>query len=200
MVRHTLPIITAAAKAFKEASKTDSSSTKNGYLDSKLLHYANVETDHPYKPASVSHFRIQFPSQVQWLSLEFDNKCGFAQAEDKIINILVPRSSSSSNKDKSSSQDVSEAVVTPMMGMNFEDFYSNFQNFGLHAPAGLILLPGNVYIQCTCTYVNIYECIQKHHVHCTCILYLYMYLYQRPCGVLFLFFYLPFDLFLVFLR
>ena len=155
MVRRTLPIITAAVKAFKEASKTDSSSKKNGYLDSKLLHYANVETDHPYKLASVSHFRVQFPSQVQWLSLEFDNKCGFAQAEDKIINISVPRSSSSSNKDKSCSQDVSEAVVTPMMGMNFEDFYSNFQNFGLHVPAGLILLPGT----CNCTYsVHVHMC------------------------------------------
>lgn len=56
---------------------------RNGsYGDAKLTHNASVETDHPYKLASVSHFRVQFPEQVQQMSLQFDPKCGFAQQED----------------------------------------------------------------------------------------------------------------------
>ncbi len=142
MVRRTLPVITATVKGFRQLTNPDVCNSDNEYLDSKLLHYANIETDHPYKPATVSHYRVKFPDQVKWLSLEFDSKCGFAQPEDKLINILVPRNND--NKKKDSSED--SVVVTPMIGIDFEDLYSNFQNFGLSTLAGLLILPGNLIV------------------------------------------------------
>ena len=46
-------------------------------------HFAWVESDHPYKrEASVSNYKVQFPSSVQWLTLEFDPRCATAQPED----------------------------------------------------------------------------------------------------------------------
>lgn len=45
-------------------------------------YYAVVESDHPYKPATISRYRLQFPDDVQWMSLEFDPKSATAQAED----------------------------------------------------------------------------------------------------------------------
>ena len=45
-------------------------------------HYAWVESEHPYKPASVSNYRVSFPESVQWMSVEFDPRCGTAQMED----------------------------------------------------------------------------------------------------------------------
>lgn len=144
MIKQTLPIISAVVKSFQEITNPGSHAPENEYLDSKLLHYANVETDHPYKPAAVSHFKVKFPEQVKWLSLEFDPKCGFAQPEDKLMNILIPRDVGNGVTTETSDEDPSstDTVVTTMIGVNFEDIYANFQNFGVATPAGLIVLPG----------------------------------------------------------
>ncbi len=47
-------------------------------------HYAWVESDHPYKAASVNNYRVAFPDSVQWMSVEFDPRCGTAQMEDTL--------------------------------------------------------------------------------------------------------------------
>ncbi|XP_063236464.1 E3 ubiquitin-protein ligase MYCBP2 isoform X2 [Bacillus rossius redtenbacheri] len=52
-------------------------------------HYAWVESDHPYKPATVSNYRVSFPEGVKWLCVEFDPRCGTAQAEDT-LQLYVP--------------------------------------------------------------------------------------------------------------
>ena len=52
-------------------------------------HFAWVESDHPYKrEASVSNYKVQFPSSVQWLTLEFDPRCATAQPED-VLQIYI---------------------------------------------------------------------------------------------------------------
>ena len=54
-------------------------------------HYAWVESEHPYKPASVNTYRVSFPESVQWMSVEFDPRCGTAQMEDVLqIHIRNP--------------------------------------------------------------------------------------------------------------
>ena len=63
-------------------------------------HYAWVESEHPYKPASVNNYRVSFPESVQWMSVEFDPRCGTAQMEDILqIHIRNPtfRAPSSQN-------------------------------------------------------------------------------------------------------
>ena len=53
LVKRVLPVVSAAVQSI-----TDSSKDPSVYSDTKLLHYATVETDHPYKPASISHFKV----------------------------------------------------------------------------------------------------------------------------------------------
>ena len=138
MVRRTLPVIAAATKILRQP---DSEDDKNGYLDAKLMHYASVETDHPYKQTNVAHFKVQFPDSVQWMSLELDSKCGFAQPEDKLASLLIPCKSNFSQEQSVNSKPT-DTTVTKMFGVTFDDLYSNFQHFGLDTPAGLVVLPG----------------------------------------------------------
>ena len=58
----------------------------NMELDTQF--YAWVESDHPYKPASVSSYRVLFPSSVQWMSVEFDQQCSTTQPED-VLQIYI---------------------------------------------------------------------------------------------------------------
>ncbi|KAK4016037.1 hypothetical protein OUZ56_031000 [Daphnia magna] len=43
-----------------------------------------VESEHPYRPATVSHFRVCFPESVRWMCLEFDSQCCTSQVEDSL--------------------------------------------------------------------------------------------------------------------
>ncbi|XP_073976386.1 MYC binding protein highwire isoform X3 [Rhodnius prolixus] len=52
-------------------------------------HKAWVESDHPYKPATVSNYKVVFPDQVQWMAIEFTAECGTAQAEDS-LQLYIP--------------------------------------------------------------------------------------------------------------
>ncbi|XP_074945281.1 E3 ubiquitin-protein ligase MYCBP2 isoform X47 [Phalacrocorax aristotelis] len=52
-------------------------------------HYAVVESEHPYKPACVTHYKVTFPECVRWITIEFDTQCGTAQSED-VLRLLIP--------------------------------------------------------------------------------------------------------------
>ncbi|XP_076623337.1 MYC binding protein highwire isoform X2 [Colletes latitarsis] len=52
-------------------------------------HYTWLESDHPYKPATVSHYRVTFPDTVKWLTIEFTPECGTAQPED-YLQLYIP--------------------------------------------------------------------------------------------------------------
>ena len=106
---------------------------------SELTHYAVVETDHPYKPSSVSHFKVKFPAPVSWMTLEFDPRCGFAQQEDKLASLLVPR-----DKGGADESVATQTSVTPMVGVSLDDLYTDFRRFELQTPAGLVLIPGGL--------------------------------------------------------
>ncbi|XP_030837055.1 E3 ubiquitin-protein ligase MYCBP2 [Strongylocentrotus purpuratus] len=53
------------------------------------MHYAVVECDHPYKPATVANYKVCFPDSVQWMLLQFDPQCGTAQPEDS-LQLYIP--------------------------------------------------------------------------------------------------------------
>ena len=130
LVQRMLPVVSAATNSLRQSD----GEVSPGYSDAKLMHYANLDTDHPYKQACVTYYRVVFPERVHWMTMEFDPRSGFAQNEDKIADLLIPRknisSSPSSNKD---------TVDTAMIEVTFEDIYNGFQ---LPCPAGLVLLPG----------------------------------------------------------
>ncbi|XP_069614194.1 E3 ubiquitin-protein ligase MYCBP2 isoform X15 [Ranitomeya imitator] len=52
-------------------------------------HYAVVESEHPYKAASVMQYKVSFPECVRWVSVEFDPQCGTAQSED-VLRLMIP--------------------------------------------------------------------------------------------------------------
>lgn len=59
LVKRTLAVVSMAAQsAAKECCSEPSSSSPTAYSDTKLMHYATVETEHPYKPSSVKHFKV----------------------------------------------------------------------------------------------------------------------------------------------
>ncbi|KAH1008686.1 hypothetical protein HUJ05_009221, partial [Dendroctonus ponderosae] len=61
--------------------------------DSKTTTTSNhctwVESEHPYKPATVANYRVRFPCCVKWMSLEFDASCSTAQPEDS-LQLYIP--------------------------------------------------------------------------------------------------------------
>ncbi|XP_065845558.1 E3 ubiquitin-protein ligase MYCBP2-like isoform X3 [Oscarella lobularis] len=54
------------------------------------FHQTVVESDHPYKPGSVSTYKVELPDSVQWMVVEFDPQCAVAQTEDH-LTVSVPR-------------------------------------------------------------------------------------------------------------
>ncbi|GFN82137.1 myc binding protein 2 [Plakobranchus ocellatus] len=52
-------------------------------------HYALVESEHPYKPATVVSYKVEFPRSVRWMVVEFDSQCATAQPEDS-LQLYVP--------------------------------------------------------------------------------------------------------------
>ncbi|XP_037938854.1 E3 ubiquitin-protein ligase highwire [Teleopsis dalmanni] len=62
----------------------DSNTTSN--------HYCVVESEHPYRSATINCYRVEFPPCVQWLTIEFDSQCGTAQLEDYLLLSIPMRS------------------------------------------------------------------------------------------------------------
>ncbi|XP_064413761.1 E3 ubiquitin-protein ligase MYCBP2 isoform X3 [Latimeria chalumnae] len=98
LVQQLLPAVAAlnqkyAPPAFNPNQSTDSAT---GNMPEQGLsacttsnHYAVVESDHPYKPASVAQYKVSFPECVRWMTIEFDPQCGTGQPED-VLRLLIP--------------------------------------------------------------------------------------------------------------
>ncbi|CAG2118486.1 unnamed protein product, partial [Medioppia subpectinata] len=52
-------------------------------------HYATVESDHPYKSATVCNYLVKFAPTVKWMCIDFDSRCATAQPEDT-LQIYIP--------------------------------------------------------------------------------------------------------------
>ncbi|XP_059170813.1 E3 ubiquitin-protein ligase MYCBP2-like isoform X4 [Physella acuta] len=82
---------------FKVSSALDSSTSSLSSLaagdataaTTTSQHYAIVESDHPYKPANVVNYRVEFPSVVKWMVIEFDPQCATGQPEDS-LQLYIP--------------------------------------------------------------------------------------------------------------
>ncbi|ESO93790.1 hypothetical protein LOTGIDRAFT_153260, partial [Lottia gigantea] len=95
MIQDILPAVATITKQFvnpmiNSSSTFDSSMTDQGTTTTSQ-HYAIVQSDHPYKPASVANYKVEFPPSVRWIAIEFDNQCSTAQPEDS-LQLSVPTS------------------------------------------------------------------------------------------------------------
>ncbi|XP_062389671.1 E3 ubiquitin-protein ligase MYCBP2 isoform X1 [Sardina pilchardus] len=98
LVQELLPAVSAlnqkyAPPMFNPNQSTDS--TTGNQPDQGLSacttsnHYAVIESDHPYKQASVTQYKVSFPDCVRWTTIEFDPQCGTAQPED-VLRLFIP--------------------------------------------------------------------------------------------------------------
>ncbi|XP_037787011.1 E3 ubiquitin-protein ligase MYCBP2-like isoform X1 [Penaeus monodon] len=93
LIQEILPHVAALNNLSLVTQQTAIPETIEGCHTTTSHHYAWVESDHPYKPATVANYRVSFPSSVQWMTLEFDPQCGTAQPEDS-LQVYVPSLSS----------------------------------------------------------------------------------------------------------
>ncbi|XP_031781072.1 E3 ubiquitin-protein ligase MYCBP2 isoform X6 [Nasonia vitripennis] len=98
-------------------------------------HYCTwLESDHPYKPATVSYYRVTFPETVKWLTLEFTPDCGTAQPED-YLQLYIPNVDGSFAKSPESCNLEESPVYWPVLHK-----LSNVQS---QWPQNAVVLPGN---------------------------------------------------------
>ena len=77
------------------------------------------------------------------MSLEFDPRSGFAQKEDKIGELLIPRRSAQAPPTYPSYNKPTEDTVTSsIIGVGVDDLYAEWDRYALDFPPGLVLLPG----------------------------------------------------------
>ncbi|XP_013400127.1 E3 ubiquitin-protein ligase MYCBP2 [Lingula anatina] len=146
LVQELLPPIAAlniimdaiqAEKGGPEKAKVHNSNGGNGLMEFSTTsqHYAIVESDHPYKPAAVVNYRVTFPEDVKWMSLEFAPECGTAQNED-CLQLFIPA--------RYSAKQVA-AHRQSMADTDLDTYWPVLKKFyGQHNwPSMSIILPGN---------------------------------------------------------
>ncbi|XP_060732394.1 E3 ubiquitin-protein ligase MYCBP2 isoform X14 [Tachysurus vachellii] len=98
LVQELLPAVSAlnqkyAPPAFNPNQSTDSTTGNQPEQGLSACttssHYAVLESDHPYKQAAVTQYKVSFPDCVRWITIEFDQQCGTAQPED-VLRVLIP--------------------------------------------------------------------------------------------------------------
>ncbi|CAG9818959.1 unnamed protein product [Phaedon cochleariae] len=102
--------------------------------DTTSHHYTLVESDHPYKPSTVSNYRVLFPESVKWMSLDFDSACATVQPED-LLQLFVPALKQTDRKHFSCLDD----GETPL------PYWPVLHKFSgsLQWPTSSVILPGN---------------------------------------------------------
>ena len=84
------------------------------------------------------------------MTLEFDPRCGFAQREDKIGELLIPRGKNGFNTSPvPNNNNKQDKELSELVGLPFDDLYADWERYNLDSPPGLVLVPGHS--QCTCT-------------------------------------------------
>ncbi|XP_033631426.1 E3 ubiquitin-protein ligase MYCBP2-like isoform X2 [Asterias rubens] len=127
------PIITASATANHSMDSAASQSGEMGGVTTSP-HYAVVESDHPYKPATVANYRVAFPEHVQWMLLEFDAQCGTAQPEDGLQLYIPARGVPRPKKKGEETSDDLQLTHWPVLGR-----FHGSNNW----PTSALILPGN---------------------------------------------------------
>ncbi|XP_043104380.1 E3 ubiquitin-protein ligase MYCBP2 isoform X12 [Puntigrus tetrazona] len=98
LVQELLPAVSAlnqkyAPPAFNPNQSTDSTTGNQPEQGLSACttsnHYSVIESDHPYKQAAVTQYKVSFPDCVRWMTIEFDPQCGTAQPED-VLRLLIP--------------------------------------------------------------------------------------------------------------
>lgn len=144
LIQELLPHVSALNLATASMVRSTTSLDSSGHQDlsnasalggvcTTSMHHAFVESDHPYKPATVSNYRVSFPETVKWISVEFDSQCGTAQPEDS-LQLYIPSLTASLTPQARSEDD--EAPTSPYWSVLHK--FSGSSNW----PQMAVVLPG----------------------------------------------------------
>lgn len=114
-------------------------------MNTTSQHYCILESDHPYKTASLTAYRVRFPATVRWMCLTFDAQCGTVQEEDR-VKVKIPNRRSGSGSEKDSLDD----WCTVRM-------YNTPARWAYGGPGRAMVLPGReveISLESCSTYVN----------------------------------------------
>nr|XP_032288913.1 E3 ubiquitin-protein ligase highwire [Drosophila virilis] len=104
---------------------SSSSSSSNSTTTSN--HYCIVESEHPYRSASISCYRVEFPPCVQWLTIEFDAQCGTAQLEDYLL-LSIPMRPAAATQPCQATTTTPAATAAAAAAAAGEDYYDILDN------------------------------------------------------------------------
>ncbi|GFY47108.1 hypothetical protein TNIN_284731 [Trichonephila inaurata madagascariensis] len=149
MVQDLLPLVASLNKKgpknipSEKSSENDTERTDINLSTTSNFH-AIVESDHPYRPASVANYRVSFPSHVQWMSLEFDPQCGTAQVEDT-LQVYVPSRNNSGQVWLNNAQTINVNGAPDLEDDQYTPYWPVFRKFSgnFDWPTTALLLPGN---------------------------------------------------------
>uniref|UniRef100_A0A182WDH1 PHR domain-containing protein n=1 Tax=Anopheles minimus TaxID=112268 RepID=A0A182WDH1_9DIPT len=162
MVQEILPPITAlndlrrqrhVGKCFTHMSNSGPNGTTTitssaTSMNTTSPHYCILESDHPYKTASLTAYRVRFPVTVRWMCLTFDAQCGTVQEEDRVKVKIPNRRGDRSNT--SNEKDALDDWCTVRM-------YNTPSRWGYGGPGRAMVLPGReveISLESCSTYVN----------------------------------------------
>ncbi|XP_036396030.1 E3 ubiquitin-protein ligase MYCBP2 isoform X9 [Megalops cyprinoides] len=142
LVQELLPAVSAlnqkyAPPAFNPNQSTDSTTGNQPEQGLSACttssHYAVIESDHPYKQAGVTQYKVSFPDCVRWMTVEFDPQCGTAQPEDA-LRLLIP--SRSAHFPASGSKPLAHETINA---------WTELKKFSTSSgwPTSVLVLPGN---------------------------------------------------------
>ncbi|XP_035827428.1 E3 ubiquitin-protein ligase MYCBP2 isoform X3 [Aplysia californica] len=146
------PMTTSSSSGSTNAldnSSTSSSSNNGGgggdvTHSTTSQHYASVESEHPYRPACVVNYKVEFPLGVRWMVIEFDGQCATSQPEDS-LQLYIPAVTSH----RSEQGQVGKVITMPMTSKvdidpNVTHWPILKKYYGNHEwPKSAVLLPGN---------------------------------------------------------
>ncbi|XP_015122961.1 E3 ubiquitin-protein ligase MYCBP2 isoform X2 [Diachasma alloeum] len=89
MLPHVAGLNLLNAMGVSQVSQDSEGPSHNSIPATTSHHYTWIESDHPYKPASVSCYKVAFPNSVKWITLEFTSECGTCQPED-YLQLYIP--------------------------------------------------------------------------------------------------------------
>ena len=137
LIQDILPSVAALNNIdhLREGKSNDFGLTNDKYHPTQ--HYAWVESDHPYKPATIANYKVKFPSNVNWMSLEFDPRCSTAQPEDTLQIFIRNPTITKTRSNSPAVSTVDDAQVqkyTPVLTK-----FSGTSGYPKHS----VILPGN---------------------------------------------------------
>uniref|UniRef100_A0A182NZK4 PHR domain-containing protein n=1 Tax=Anopheles epiroticus TaxID=199890 RepID=A0A182NZK4_9DIPT len=118
-------------------------------MNTTSQHYCILESDHPYKTASLTAYRVRFPTTVRWMCLTFDAQCGTVQEEDR-VKVKIPNRRGERSAGSGNEKDSLDDWCTVRM-------YNTPARWSYGGPGRAMVLPGReveISLESCSTYVN----------------------------------------------